>query len=381
MSTTNNPPGDGAPKPEDFQHMKAALVLARRGLGNVWPNPAVGCVLVRDGQVVGRGWTQPGGRPHAETEALDHAGAAARGAVAYVTLEPCAHFGKTPPCADALAEAGVSRVVVAVGDPDPRTAGEGMKKLANAGVAVTAGVCEDEAAELNAGFFLRIAEGRPLFTLKTATTLDGRIATRTGDSQWITGPSARAHAHRLRAEHDAVLVGVGTAMTDNPRMTCRLPGMEERSPIRIIADTNLLLPLDSQLVETASDTPTWIITSHEADKAKRAALADRGVVVVVTGIDAGGHADLVVAAAELGQRGLTRVLVEGGGGVAASLLRDGLVDRVTWFHAPRLIGGDGIPAAAGFGIEKLDSAPAFVRQGMRTVGTDILETYRVHRNS
>ena len=211
----------------DLRWMRAAFALARRGLGNVWPNPAVGCVLVRDGRVVGRGWTQPGGRPHAETEALRRAGALARGATAYVSLEPCSHWGRTSPCADALIAAGVRRVVAALEDPDPRVSGSGIARLREAGIAVETGLGAAEAAEINAGFLTRQRLGRPLVTLKLATSLDGKIATATGESQWITGPSARAYAHKLRAEHDAIMVGTGTVLADDPQLTCRLPGLSQ----------------------------------------------------------------------------------------------------------------------------------------------------------
>lgn len=360
----------------DLHHMRAALGLARRGLGRVAPNPAVGCVLVKDDRVVGRGWTQPSGRPHAETEALARAGEEAKGATAYVTLEPCDHHGRTPPCSQALVDAGIVRCVVAVSDPDPRVAGQGIERLAKAGIAITTGVLEEEAARLNAGFFLRMTEGRPLFTCKVATTLDGRIATHTGNSQWITGGSARAFAHKLRAEHDAVMIGIGTALADDARLTCRLAGMEERSPIRIVADSHLRLPLTSQLVSGATETPTWIVTLEGADAARRGAFEAAGVRVIETRADAAGRPDMKDVADLLGAEGLTRVLVEGGGHLIASLLRDGLADEVAWFHAPRIMGGDGIAAAAPFGVDTVEQAPAFVRSGLSEVGGDILETYR-----
>ncbi|MBM3580896.1 MAG: bifunctional diaminohydroxyphosphoribosylaminopyrimidine deaminase/5-amino-6-(5-phosphoribosylamino)uracil reductase RibD, partial [Alphaproteobacteria bacterium] len=225
--------------------MRSALALARRGLGNVWPNPAVGCVLVREadsgeqaggraGRVVGRGWTQPGGRPHAETEAIRRAGADTKGTTAYVTLEPCAHHGVTPPCVDALIAARVARVVAAIDDPDSRTAGRGLARLKESGIEVARGVGAAEAAEINAGFFLRVREGRPLVTLKLASTLDGRIAAANGESRWVTGTEARARAHRLRAEFDAVMIGSGAARVDDPELTCRLPGFAGRQPVRIV---------------------------------------------------------------------------------------------------------------------------------------------------
>ena len=363
--------------------MRAALALARRGLGAVWPNPAVGCVLVREdkqGRVVGRGWTQPRGRPHAESEALRRAGhERARNATAYITLEPCDHSGETPPCSQALAAAGVRRAVIAIEDPDPRVNGRGIARLAAAGIAVSTGLLEDEASRLNAGFFTRIRQGRPLITLKAATTLDGRIATRTGASQWITGETARAQAHRLRAEHDAILIGIGTALADSPRLTCRLPGLEQRSPVRIVADSRLRLPVDSPLVGTARQTPTWVITIKGFEAGKRDALAERGVTVIEADPGPADRPDVGWMAAELGRRGLTRVLVEGGGELAAELLHAHLVDRLAWFRAPRLIGGDGVPVAAALGIDDLAQAPEFTRTAVLPAGSDVLEIYETER--
>ena len=216
--------------------MRAALALATRGLGNSWPNPSVGCVIVRDGQVLGRGWTRPGGRPHAETEALKAAGPAARGATAYVTLEPCCHWGRTPPCTDALAAAGIARVVVAIRDPDPRVNGEGLGRLRAAGIDVEEGLLAAEATSLNAGFIKRVRQGLPMVTLKLATSLDGRLATATKESKWITGPAARRAAHGLRARHDAILVGSGTVIDDDPDLTCRLPGGVPVPAPRVVAE-------------------------------------------------------------------------------------------------------------------------------------------------
>lgn len=357
--------------------MASALALAKRGLGRVWPNPAVGCVLTHDGQVVGRGWTQPGGRPHAETEALRRAGTNARGATAYVTLEPCDHFGKTPPCSVALVEAGIARAVVAVVDPDPRVAGKGLERLRAAGVAVETGPGQALASEINAGFFLRVTKGRPLFTLKVASTLDGRIATHTGDSQWITGPEARAIGHRARATHDAILIGIGTALADDALLTCRLPGLEERSPLRIVMDSRLRLPLDGRLVTTAARVPTWIVTVEDHDLHRRRALEDAGARVIAVAADASGRRpDPGAMARELGGLGLTRVLVEGGGHVAAALLRAGLIDRLAWHRGPSIIGGDGLAALASLGVDVLSDAPRYTRAAVREAGADILETYR-----
>ncbi|MGE5148370.1 MAG: bifunctional diaminohydroxyphosphoribosylaminopyrimidine deaminase/5-amino-6-(5-phosphoribosylamino)uracil reductase RibD, partial [Candidatus Eiseniibacteriota bacterium] len=276
--------------------MQAALVLARRGLGNVWPNPAVGCVLVQPGsgggRVVGRGWTQPGGRPHAETEALARAGAAAKGATAYVTLEPCSHHGKTPPCADALIDAGISRAVVALEDPDKRVSGAGIAALRAAGIPTEVGLLGEAAAALNAGFLLRVREGRPFVTLKLATTLDGRIATASGESRWITGEVARDWAHGLRAGHDAVMVGIGTALVDDPELVCRLPGLPLRPTVRIVVDSALRLPVGSRLVQGTAQAPLWIVAASEVEFRRREALEAAGAEIIGVGADPRGRPDI-----------------------------------------------------------------------------------------
>jgi len=356
--------------------MHAALALARRGLGNVWPNPAVGCVVVNAGRIVGRGWTQPGGRPHAETEALARAGTLARGATAFVSLEPCSHHGRTPPCADALIAAGIARVAAAVEDPDARVSGAGIAQLEAAGIAVETGLCAAAAEELNAGFFCRVRHGRPLVTVKLATSLDGRIATARGESRWITGPAARERAHLLRATHDAVLVGTGTALADDPQLTCRLGGLEQRSPVRIVVDRALRLPATLRMFATARDVPTWVATLASADPARRAALAAQGVNVIETAVDATGRVDLAALLQRLGDEGQTRLLVEGGGALAASLLRAGLVDRLVWMRAPLAIGGDGLPAIAALGLDDLAGAPRFELTASEIVGGDLVESYR-----
>jgi diaminohydroxyphosphoribosylaminopyrimidine deaminase/5-amino-6-(5-phosphoribosylamino)uracil reductase len=365
----------------DLAAMQAALALARRGLGRVWPNPAVGCVIARDGRVVGRGWTQPGGRPHAETEALVRAGAAAHGATAYVTLEPCCHWGRTPPCADALIIAGVRRVVVACEDPDPRVAGGGLARLRAAGLGVEIGLCAAEAAEINAGFFQRVRLGRPLVTLKLATSLDGRIATPSGESRWITGEPARERAHLLRATHDAILAGTGTVIADDPQLTCRLPGLGQHSPVRVALDRQLRIPLTARLVAEARATPTWMVTLSSADPARQQALRDAGVIVIAAeppaDTERAGLIDLTMALGLLGDRGITRLLVEGGGRLAAALLRAGLIDRLVWFHAPVLLGGDAVPAIAELGLDALAKAPAFERVSSEIVGDDVLTMFRV----
>jgi len=355
--------------------MRAALTLAARGLGRVAPNPAVGCVIVKDGRVVGRGWTQPGGRPHAETEALRQAGRAAAGATVYVTLEPCAHHGKTPPCAEALVSAGVARVVAALEDPDTRVAGRGLAILREAGIAVALGVGRNQAERLNAGFLKRILKGQPLVVLKLATSLDGRIATHSGDSQWITGALARRRAHLLRSRADAILVGSGTAVFDNPRLDVRLPGLTDRKPLRVVVDGRLRLPLTHDLVARAAEVPTLLVT-HEGNPAVRLqAYQDAGVEIVQVETDADGHVSLDATLSYLGERGITRLLVEGGGHLAASLLRGGLVDRLAWFQAPLVIGGDGVPAVSGFGVDRLEEAPRFLQAAMAQLGRDRIDIF------
>ncbi len=326
----------------DSRHMDHALTLARRGLGNTWPNPAVGCVILRDGVVVGRGWTQPGGRPHAEVMALAQAGSAARGATAYVTLEPCAHHGKTPPCAEALVAAGIARVVSAQTDPDPRVAGRGHAILRAAGIAVTEGIREPEARELQRGFLTRVTQGRPMLTLKLAASFDGRIATASGESQWITGADARRHVHALRLSHDAVMVGGGTARADRPALNVRGFG-PVRQPVRIVVSGSAL-----------PDLPP-------AD-------AGRGPIWQVSG-------DPAAFMAELAARGLTRVFCEGGGELAASLLRAGLVDQLVGYMAGIALGGDGRAAIGGLALEHLADAPRFRLVESRRIGADLMHRW------
>jgi diaminohydroxyphosphoribosylaminopyrimidine deaminase/5-amino-6-(5-phosphoribosylamino)uracil reductase len=354
---------------DDGSHMRAALALAARGLGNTWPNPAVGCVIVRGGRVVGRGWTAPGGRPHAETRALAEAGEQARGATAYVTLEPCSHHGKTPPCADALAAAGIARCVVALGDPDPRVNGRGVDRLRAAGIEVEMGLLAREAEDAQAGFLSRVREGRPLVTLKLATTLDGRIATEAGESQWITGPEARRLAHAMRGRHDAVMVGIGTALADDPALTCRLPGFKPVPDVRIVVDTHLRLPPHSTLARTAREAPVWVLHGPDASAQRREALSDLGVMLIGTGAGQGGL-DLAAALQALGAAGLTRLLVEGGAGLAGGLLCAGVVDRLAWFHAPAVLGADALAAISPLGVATLAAMPRFRRVAARRARAD-----------
>lgn len=372
------------PDPADREHMRAALALAARGLGNAWPNPSVGCVLVApDGHVVGRGWTQPGGRPHAETEAVRRAGEAARGATAYVTLEPCSHWGRTGPCCDALAAAGIARAVVATRDPDPRVDGEGLRRLAAAGVAVEEGLLGEEARALNEGFLKRVARGLPMVTLKLATTLDGRIATRAGESRWITSPEARRRAHALRGCHDAVLVGSGTVLADDPDLTCRLPGYAPATPgqpLRVVADARLRTPPEARLLNGTGG-PVIVATRPGHGSAALDAIRARGAEVVEVAPDRDGDGsglDPEDLLRSLAARGVTRVLCEGGAALAASLLRapGGLVDRLAWFHAPAVMGGDGLPAALPLPVDSLARMPKFRRVAAATPsGPDLLSEF------
>lgn len=362
-------------RPGDVAMMKSALVLAERGLGQVAPNPAVGCLILREGKIVGRGWTQAGGRPHAETEALKRAGDQARGATAYVTLEPCAHHGKTGPCAEALIKAGISRVVGAVMDPDPRVSGRGYKMLREAGIEVTEDVCAAEARDLNLGFILSITRERPLVTLKIASSTDGRTATHSGQSRWITGEDARNRGHLLRATHDAILIGSATAIVDDAELTCRLPGLSHRSPIRIVADSHLRLPLTARLVRDARKAPVWILTLPEGDKTRREAFIQCGVDLIEVPAGADGLLDMSVAMRLLAARGVTRLLVEGGARIASSFMRASLVDRVEWFVAPSLIGGDGYPAIAALGVSDLKKSLPLKLKTVSAAGRDMQFSY------
>jgi diaminohydroxyphosphoribosylaminopyrimidine deaminase/5-amino-6-(5-phosphoribosylamino)uracil reductase len=335
--------------------MAHALRLAARGLGNVWPNPAVGCVLVRDGLVVGRGWTQPGGRPHAEVRALQQAGPLAAGATAYVTLEPCAHHGHTPPCAEALIAAGVARVVTALTDPDPRVSGKGHQMLRSSGIVVTEGVLTAEATRMNAGFLKRVTRGLPLATLKLAATLDGRIATATGESRWITGPEARRKVHALRMSHDAVMVGSGTALADDPDLTVRDLGAPHQ-PVRIVLDRLLRHDPESRLGRTARQGPVWLLHGPSAPVPRRAAWQATGATLIEVA-EAEDRLDLPAALSALAGKGLTRILSEGGSTLGAGLLQAGLVDNLALFSGAALIGGDGHPALGPIGLTALAHAP------------------------
>lgn len=354
--------------------MRLALTLGQRGLGQVWPNPAVGCVIVKDGRVLGRGWTQPSGRPHAEVHALEQAGGAAKGATAYVTLEPCAHHGKSGPCADALVNAGIARVVSAITDPDPRVSDKGHAILRDAGVTVSEGVLQSEAAAAHAGFFLRTTKQRPLVTLKLASSLDGRIATKTGDSRWITGPEARQSVHMMRAQHDGILVGRNTVTADDPDLSVRDMGLAHRSPVRIVLDSRFQTPKSARLVQSADDVPVWLCHLDGRDDVN--GLLSGAVEGIACTADEKGRLDVRDVLRKLANKGITRLMVEGGGQVAASFLQADCVDEILLYSAGIAIGSEGLPNLAAMGVSALKTAPRFERMRVSAIGPDVLTHWK-----
>ena len=327
----------------DRRFMRLALSLGRRGLGRTWPNPAVGAVIVRDEEIVGRGWTQPGGRPHAEIEALRRAGAMARGATLYVTLEPCSHHGKSPPCADAVIASGIARVVSAMEDPNPEVAGRGHARLRSAGIAVDVGIEAATARRDHAGHIRRMRDGRPQVMLKLAISADGKAAGAGRKRVPITGNAVRDRVHMMRAESDAIMIGIGTALADDPVLTCRLPGMAKMSPTRVVLDAGLRLPLQSRLLATAGEMPLLIMAGKHAPAASETAVHQHGAEVVRVA-ETEGRLDLREVLNLLAQRGITRLMVEGGPTVASALIEADLVDEAVFFHSPVVIGEEGLPA-------------------------------------
>jgi diaminohydroxyphosphoribosylaminopyrimidine deaminase/5-amino-6-(5-phosphoribosylamino)uracil reductase len=358
----------------DQRFMQLALALGRRGLGNTWPNPAVGAVIVKDGMILGRGWTRPGGRPHAETEALKRAGRAARGATLYVTLEPCSHHGKTPPCVDAIIRAGIARVVSALDDPNPEVAGQGHAKLRERGIGVDTGLEAEAARRAHVGHITRMTAARPHVTLKLAVSADGKAGAVGRKPVAITGPAARERVFQMRAMSDAILVGVGTVLSDDPALTCRLPGMMERSPVRILLDARLRVPIATGVVATASETPTWIFGDPSASAMAEEVLRAKGAEVFrVESKD--GRLDLAQVLKILAERGITRLMVEGGPTVAASFVKADLVDEAALFRAPAAIGADGVDALDTTPLTTLTQSPRLKLLGSETLGTDTLELY------
>jgi diaminohydroxyphosphoribosylaminopyrimidine deaminase / 5-amino-6-(5-phosphoribosylamino)uracil reductase len=362
-------------KAADLRFMQLALALGRRGQGRTWPNPAVGAVIVKDGVIVGRGWTQPGGRPHAEVEALRRAGDAARGATLYVTLEPCSHFGRSPPCADAVVAAGLARVVSAIEDPNPEVAGKGHAKLRAAGIAVDIGLCAAEAAYDHAGHFRRVRDGRPHVILKLAVSADERIAAAGHKPVAITGEAARTRVHLLRAQNDAILVGIGTVLADDPALTCRLPGMAARSPVRVVLDRALRIPGDSRLVHSARETPLWVMTSDTADAPAAVKLGAAGAQVIRVASTAAPGLDLPAVLHALAGKGITRLLVEGGSRVAGSFTAAGLVDEIWLLRGPDSIGADGVPALDALPLAAITQSQGFRLRASEALGNDSLDIY------
>jgi diaminohydroxyphosphoribosylaminopyrimidine deaminase / 5-amino-6-(5-phosphoribosylamino)uracil reductase len=366
---------------DDVRFMQYALSLGQRFLGQVAPNPAVGCVIVKEGVILSVGATQKTGRPHAERFALDTLARQGRlheaqGATAYVTLEPCSHTGKTPPCALALQEAGIKRVVIALQDPDPRVNGRGVSLLQQAGISVTIGVCEQDAQAAHAGFLSKVTRKRPWVMAKLATSLDGCTATHSGHSQWITGIQARQFVHRLRFRYDALMTGIGTVLADNPLLTCRLAGCEapESSPIRIIVDTHLRLPLHSKLVQTARHVPVWVMT-HVSDLSRLRAYEEQGVKVFA-GLALKGHSlDLEAVLLCLGEQGITRLMVESGQGLNTALLQENLIDTLVWMRSSFALGAEGLKGIGNLGYTTVDQAFSFHPIHTHAWETDRMEVY------
>jgi diaminohydroxyphosphoribosylaminopyrimidine deaminase / 5-amino-6-(5-phosphoribosylamino)uracil reductase len=362
-------------KDADRRFMQLALTLGRRGLGRTWPNPAVGAVVVKDGVIVGRGWTQPGGRPHAEPEALQRAGEAAKGATLYVTLEPCSHYGKSPPCADAIIAAGISRVVAAIEDPNQEVAGKGHAKLRAAGITVDVGLFADKAAHDHAGHFRRIRDRRPHVILKLAVSKDDKIAGAGHKQVAITGEEARTRVHLLRAQSDAILVGIGTVLADDPQLTCRLPGMAARSPVRVVLDRSLRIPGNSQLVHSARQAPLWVVASELSEAPAAARLGAAGAQIMRIPPAAGPGLDLPSVLHTLAEKGITRLMVEGGSRVAASFVAADLADEIWLLRGPEAIGADGVAALDALPLSEITQSPRFALRASEALGNDTLSIY------
>lgn len=360
----------------DEDYMRRAIAAGRRTRGATAENPAVGCVIVKDGSIVAVAATGEGGRPHAETMAIEMAGGAARGATAYVTLEPCSHHGRTPPCADALVSAGIARVVTGIEDPDPRVSGAGHARLREAGIDVREGMLADEVRHELRGYLMRRVSKRAYVTLKLAVSADGKIAERPGQPTAITGPEVKARVHLLRARSDAIMVGVSTVLADDPDLTCRLPGMAGRSPVRVVSDSKLSIPLTSKLVRTAREVPVWVMTVEGADTGRAAALAAKGVEVIACKATADGKVDLNDMLERLAARGIGHVLAEGGAHMARALVEADLVDEALLFSAPGKIGPQGLDAMAGLPLDAIRASRNFRALGENEkLGADWLARY------
>lgn len=357
--------------PDDAKFMAVAIAHGQRGLGRTAPNPSVGCVLVKDGKIIAAGTTADGGRPHAEVKALAMAGEKSsdttKGATAYVTLEPCSHTGATGPCTDALIQAGIARVVIGQQDPFAKVNGQGIKLLTDAGIEVQVGILAQECASLHRGFILTQLEHRPLYTLKIASSLDSKTAMASGESQWITGPQARRIGHQLRATHDAIMVGVGTVLSDDPKLDCRIAGLEARSPKRIIMDRHLRTPMDSQLIQSAHKIPVYLVSEQSA--------ADRDYPEGVHLVSVSDMDNLQAVSAQLCQLGFTRILVEGGATLHSSFIHQDLVDELYWFRAPFVIGGEGLSAVTALDLDHLSDCTKYEKAEIRQIGDDLLERF------
>ena len=370
MAADGAPASDSPSDDERFMHL--ALTLGRRNLGNTWPNPAVGAVIVKNGVIIARGWTQPGGRPHAEVEALRRARKAAEGATMYVTLEPCSHHGKSPPCADAIIRAGIARVVSSMEDPNPDVAGQGHERLRSKGIVVDIGLGADAARRVHAGHTTRMAKGRPYVKLKLAVSSDGKAGLAGRKQASITGEAARERVFQLRASSDAILVGIGTVLSDDPQLTCRLPGMFERSPVRVVLDAGLRLPLSTSVVATVRETPTWVFTSQKPSTIAEEILQQKNCRVFRVD-DAVGRLDLQQVLRILAEQGITRLMVEGGPTIAASFVEANLVDEAVLLRGPKAIGPDGIDPLEGLALDTLTGQ--LMSRGSEAVGPDTLEIF------
>ena len=357
---------------DDARFMALAFTLGRRGLGNAWPNPAVGAVIVKDNVIVGRGWIQSGGRPHAEIEALRHAKKAAQGATLYVTLEPCSHQGQTPPCADAIIKAGIARVVSALEDPNPEVAGKGHERLRAKGITVNIGLGADEARRVHAGHIMRVQNGRPYVMLKLAVSADGKAGLAGRKPAAITGEAARVRVFQMRAASDAIMVGIGTVLSDNPQLTCRLPGMFERSPVRVVLDAKLKLPLATSVVATVRETPTWVFTSSKPSTIAEEILQQKGCKVFRVG-DVDGRLDLEEVLKVLAGQGITRLMIEGGPKVAGAIVAAGLVDEVALLRGEKTIGANGIEPLEGMPLNGFTGQ--LHARGSEKLGPDTLEIF------
>lgn len=360
----------------DEKYMKMALALARKGMGSVSPNPMVGAVVVKNGKIVGKGYHKRYGEAHAEVNALIDAGKAAKGATLYLNLEPCCHFGKTPPCTDAVIKAGIKRVVAGMTDPNPKVAGKGFEILGNAGIEVTAGVLEDDSRRLNEGFIKRITTGQPFVILKIAASMDGKTATRNNESKWITSETSRICVHRTRGQVDAVITGIGTVLADDPLLNVRV-GRVKRNPLRVVVDSLLKVPISANVVGEN----TLFVTTERADENSVELLESRGAEVEIFK-SREGRVDLPLMMNYLGNRGINSVMIEAGQELSASLLAEGLVDKVLFFYAPKIIGGVKAPGiVGGVGIERLSDAIKLKKLNIKKVGEDIMVEGYVHRDN